>query len=59
MKTEQVKFRLYDMPCCGHSLCWVNPRPPTFCPECGRLVFDKLKGRELVIDDEAILRLTA
>lgn len=33
---EMVPFKLYHMPCCGHLLCWVNPRPPSYCPECGQ-----------------------
>jgi len=30
--TELIHFRLFQMPCCGHSLCWVNPRLPNHCP---------------------------
>jgi hypothetical protein len=41
-KTEFIKFRLFHMPCCGHLLCWVNPRNPSYCPECG-----KFQGLEL------------
>jgi hypothetical protein len=33
--SERVIFRLMRMPCCGHMLCWVNPRRPNYCPECG------------------------
>jgi hypothetical protein len=36
---EQVQFRLLPMPCCGTLICWVNPRRPSFCPECGTSVF--------------------
>jgi hypothetical protein len=35
---ERVHFRVIQMPCCNHILCWVNPRLPTFCPECGSSV---------------------
>lgn len=42
-ETELVRFRLFSMPCCGHQLCWVNPRIPSFCPECGSPVYMKLK----------------
>lgn len=41
--TEYVKFRLFNMPCCGQLLCWVNPRLPNYCPECGKHVFTQLK----------------
>jgi DNA-directed RNA polymerase subunit RPC12/RpoP len=42
MKTP-VKFRLIQMPCCGQMLCWVNPRLPNYCPECGERVLMKLR----------------
>jgi hypothetical protein len=35
---QLVKFTLYQMPCCGQLLCWVNPRRPNHCPECGTAV---------------------
>ena len=53
--TEIILFRLYKMPCCGHLLCWVNPRIPSHCPECGQSVYMKLKFDEadhIVIRDE-------
>lgn len=36
---EQVQFRLLQMPCCNILICWVNPRRPMYCPECGARVF--------------------
>lgn len=33
---QRVEFRLVHMPCCGQLLCWVNPRRPNYCPECGK-----------------------
>lgn len=58
-RTERVPFRLFQMPCCGHLLCWVNPRLPTYCSECGSKVFLALKSGEhtRIIDDEATLRV--
>lgn len=41
---ERVHFRLLHMPCCNHQLCWVNPRLPTHCPECGKFVIDELRA---------------
>jgi len=41
---EAVPFRLYQMPCCGHLVCWINPRAPNYCPECGEFVFHLLRG---------------
>lgn len=60
--TEFIKFRLIQMPCCGQHLCWVNPRLPTHCPECGKSVFMELKfhGDQHILlqDDNAQLRFT-
>jgi hypothetical protein len=39
---EVVHFRLFQMPCCGHQLCWVNPRLPNYCPECGASCYSVL-----------------
>lgn len=52
---EKVRFRLIQMPCCKHQLCWVNPRLPTYCPECGTMVISKLRfdtGENILVDDE-------
>lgn len=43
---SRVWFRMYHMPCCGHLLCWVNPRIPSYCPECGKQVLRELKTEE-------------
>lgn len=51
-----VPFRMFHMPCCGHLLCWVNPRKPNYCPECGTHVYRALKSIEPVIDEACILR---
>lgn len=32
---ERIQFRLIQMPCCMTLICWVNPRRPAHCPECG------------------------
>jgi hypothetical protein len=58
MTTERVKFRLFVMPCCANQLCWVNPRLPTHCPECGERVLLRLRSGEhtVILDDEATLR---
>lgn len=54
---ERVKFRLIKMPCCGTELCWVNPRFPIFCPECGTKIFLTVKQCVVFSDDEAVLTL--
>jgi hypothetical protein len=47
-----------EMPCCHLMLCWVNPRLPNYCPECGTHIFLKLKSGEYtrVNDKDAVLR---
>ena len=48
---EFVPFRLINTPCCNILLCWVNPRLPNYCPECGVRVFMQIKlNPECVID---------
>ena len=51
-----VPFRMYQMPCCGHSLCWVNPRKPSYCPECGKFIIMEMKQAVPVIEEACILR---
>lgn len=58
---ERVHLRVISFPCCGHQLCWISQRLPSYCPECGKLVYLKLKealttGNLLVEDAEATLR---
>jgi hypothetical protein len=58
--TERVPFRLFRMPCCNHHLCWVNPRLPSFCPECGEKCYMKLRtdgSHTLVSDPQAMLKV--
>lgn len=57
---ELVDFHLYQMPCCGHLLCWVNPRKPNFCPECGEGTLQRLRTHAeftIMHDDQAMLTL--
>jgi hypothetical protein len=56
---EIIQFRLFQMPCCGQLLCWVNPRIPNYCPECGAHVILKLKSGEhtRINDDRATLKV--
>lgn len=52
---ETVPFRLIQTPCCGALLCWVNPRLPNFCPECGKGVYSEIRGCVLMADTTATL----
>jgi hypothetical protein len=56
MSSERVLFRLLVMPCCHHQLCWVNPRLPTYCPECGVCIHATVKESVLIRDERATLR---
>lgn len=50
---ELVPFRFLSCPHCRHQLCWVNPRLPNYCPECGALA--DWRERVHMRDDDAIL----
>ena len=51
--TERVQFRLIAMPCCQHLFCNVNHRWPSYCPNCGQYVFDKVRSCALISDPDA------
>lgn len=55
--TERVHFRLIQTPCCGQLLCWVNPRFPSFCPECGKGIYPEVKSAVVQTDENGILKL--
>lgn len=56
MSTERVHFKLLQTPCCTALLCWVNPRLPNYCPECGKFIFPEIKGCVNSQDDDATLK---
>lgn len=56
MTTERVHFRLLRMPCCNFLACWVNPRFPSHCPECGASVFPAVRSCVMISDDTATLK---
>jgi len=56
VKTERVNFRFLIMECCNHQLCWVNPRLPTYCPECGERVYPAVKSWATLIDEQATIK---
>lgn len=55
---ERIQFRLITMECCGHMLCWVNPRLPTHCPECGAVIYPKVKSWVTMLDLNAHLKFS-
>lgn len=55
---EKVTFRLFVMSCCSMQLCWVNPRLPNYCPECGKGCYVQLKrGVHTMMDRTAWLKV--
>lgn len=58
MTTERILFRLLHMTCCCSTLlCWVNPRLPNYCPECGVRCYPAVKSCVTDTDENATLRL--
>lgn len=55
---ERVPFRQLQCPACMHLLCWVNPRLPSYCPECGQSIIARLKAGEGILETrDAWLRI--
>jgi len=55
MALTRADFRLINVECCGVLLCWVNPRLPNYCPECGKRIFPKVKGWVVWRDEQAYI----
>jgi hypothetical protein len=51
---ERVPFRLLSCPKCRFLCCWINPRLPNYCSECGKAIV-AWNERVMMADDEAIL----
>lgn len=55
---EKVPFRLIACPLCNHQVCWINPRLPTYCPECGKMILTQLRaGGGIIETHDAWLRI--
>lgn len=50
---ERIPLRVLAMECCGHVLCYVNPRLPNYCPECGQHCQPAVRGWVTFIDEDA------
>lgn len=48
---QQIRFRVWEMPCCKTTICWINERIPNNCPECGAKSYQKLKFETVPILD--------
>ena len=56
MAITRADFRLLNMECCGVTLCWVNPRLPMYCPECGKRCYPGVKSWVAYRDEQAYIR---
>jgi len=56
MANERVHFRFIVCTECQHQICWVNPRLPSFCPECGRHIYPAVRSSVLISDMNATLK---
>jgi hypothetical protein len=54
----RAHFRYIVAPCCGTQLCWVNPRLPNYCPECGKYIFDRVASCVTESDVNAMIHMT-
>lgn len=52
---ERITFRLIQCPECNVLLCCVNPRFYNYCPECGKFIFDRIRGCVLAKDENATI----
>jgi len=52
MSVQQVPFRLIQTPCCQTLLCYVNPRLPNYCSECGSRIYAKLKTGDHILESK-------
>lgn len=52
---QRVEFRVLVMECCHVQLCWVNPRLPNYCPECGTVCIGTVKSCVTLSDTDATL----
>jgi hypothetical protein len=53
MALTMAHFRLIHTECCGVTLCWVNPRLPNYCPECGERCYPAVRSWVAFSDDRA------
>ena len=56
VETERAHFRLLNMECCHILICWVNPRFPNYCPECGKFVYPGVKEWVVTEDMGALIK---
>ena len=53
MALTRADFRYLVMECCKVQLCWVNPRLPNYCPECGTRCFPAVRSWVTYRDEHA------
>jgi hypothetical protein len=58
MALTAAHFRLIVTECCHSQLCWVNPRLPNYCPECGKHIYPSVKSWVTYDDRTAVINHT-
>lgn len=53
---ERVHFRVMICPLCSFVMCWVNPRFPNYCSECGEHIYPQIKSCVTVDDNDSWLK---
>lgn len=59
MSQERVHFRFIVTPCCSTALCYVNPRLPNYCSECGTRIITQVRECIMISDENAWLKINA
>ena len=55
MALTRADFRYIQTECCLVQLCWVNPRLPNYCPECGKRIYPAVKSWVTYRDEGAYI----
>lgn len=56
MAITMADFRILNMECCQTIQCWVNPRLPIHCSECGKLCYPAVRGWVVNRDERAVIK---
>ena len=56
MALTRADFRYIMTECCGIMLCWVNPRLPNYCPDCGKRIYPDVRSWVTYRDEQAVTR---
>ena len=51
----RAHFRILETECCHTILCWVNPRLPNYCPDCGTRCYPAVRSWIAFSDEQAYI----